>query len=353
MWINIRCLQLLKKHEELSLRFFHILCFFTCYIQYVDNSLQRGTAKWGRRRSIAIGVYLILLLLTSHSPSNASDPFPRLYISAELDKQILAAEALVMERRYAEARAVFDEMESDQPESALPSLGRLLILLAHSLEEGAPAAELEKGFASEFQKNQKAVRALESQETLDAWDHFLLGGAYGVRGLYEMERRRYLSAFVRGFKALRHFKEVQRLDPEIHDVYFATGIYKYFRSVKTRYFWFLPLIADQREEGLAEVRLALSRGHYAVPASKIALVVLAEKEGQLDEGARLAEQYLLEYPRCRLIQDALEKIRRRAATPAGDARIPGGVVRSLFLDFEESVDYKKVQFYPIHPIPIP
>ncbi len=309
----------------------------------------------GRRRSlIRTGLILILLLAASPPLCNGSERFPRPYISADLDGQILSAEALVMERRYGEARAVFNDIESRHPDSALPSLGRLLVFMTHSLEEGAPEAELEKGFKGEFRKNVKAVKALEKQETLSAWDHFLLGGSYGVRGLYELERHRYLAAFLHGLKALGHFKTVRRLDPEIHDVYFATGIYKYFRSVKTRYLWFLPLIEDQREAGVGEVRLALARGHFSVPACKIALVVLAEKEGKLDEGARLGEQYLLEYPRCRLIRDALEKIeRRRAADQAGPAGFRGDSVRGLFLDFGESVHYKKTRRYMKNPIPIP
>ncbi len=358
MWISLSRLQLLKNNRELSHHPAYIWCLSTCSIQYVDNLRERQRkierADGRRRKWIRIGVVLIFLLTAAPPSSNASGRFPLSYISAELDNRILAAEALVMDRRYAEARALFDEMEARQPEGVLPSLGRLLILMTRSLEAGAPEAELEQEFASEFRKNAKAVRALEREEMLSAWDHFLLGGAYGVRGLYEMERHRYLAAFLHGLKALAHFKEVQRLDPGIHDVYFATGIYKYFRSVKTRYLWFLPLIGDQREEGLGEVRLALAQGHYAVPASKIALVVLAEKEGKLDEGARLGEQYLLEYPRCRRIQDALEKIRRRrAAERSGDAVIPRGSVKSLFLDFGGSVDYKKMALYMKYPIPIP
>ncbi len=306
----------------------------------------------GRPGLIRIGFAMILAWAGFFSLSEASHQFPLPYISAELDGQILAAEALVMDRRYQEARALFDKMESLQPASVLPSLGRLLILMTHSLEQGAPKAALEEDFAAEFPKNTKAVKTLEKQEVLSAWDHFLLGGAYGVRGLYEMERHRYLAGFYHGFKALGHFKAAQRLDPQIHDVYFATGIYKYFRSVKTRYLWFLPLIADQREEGLGEVRLALARGHYSVPASKIALVVLAEKEGNLGEGARLGEQYLAEYPNCRLIRDALEKIeRRRAAVPTGDTLIRRGSVWSLLLDFGVSVDYKKTQLHMNNPIP--
>ncbi len=225
-----------------------------------------------------------------------------------------------MDRRYREAREVFDRMEQKDPDSLLPSMGRLLSLMVQSLEKEAPKDLLEKEFAAEFPKNQALLRKVERRGELNAWDHFLLGGSLGVRGLYELEHRRYFAAFMHGLKALSHINVVAKLDPEIHDVAFARGMYKYYRSVKTRYLWFLPFVGDQREEGLAEIRQALDAGHYAVPAAKIALVMLSEREKKDAEGIRLGREYLREYPNCKLIRDALETMEQRQPARAGMVR---------------------------------
>jgi len=188
-----------------------------------------------------------------------------------------------------------------------------------SLEEGAPKAELERRFAAEFPKNQALLKKMEGRESLNAWDHFLMGGSLGVRGLYELNQRRYFAAFLHGMRALSQIERAAALDPGIHDAAFATGLYKYYRSVKTRYLWFLPFFGDRRKEGLAEIRLALEKGHYAVPAAKIALVMLAEHDGRDAEGIRLGRKYLREYPNCKLIRDALETMEARTPERAGPA----------------------------------
>jgi tetratricopeptide (TPR) repeat protein len=255
--------------------------------------------------------FLSLLFCFQPVSANESAPFPGKYITPELDRTILAAETLVMERRYEEARDLFNGLEKKDQRSLLPSMGRLLILMARSFEKGESAGNLEKSFQVEFEKNRKILKKKKKSKNLNGWDHFLIGGSLGVRGLYELEQQDYFSAFMHGLSALSHFGEAQRQDPLIFDVYFSSGLYKYFRSVKTRYLWFLPLIRDQREEGLEEIRLALNKGYYAVPACKIALVFLAEKEGKDVEGIRMGEAFLEEYPDCLLIRDSLAEIYRR------------------------------------------
>lgn len=266
-------------------------------------------------------VPLLFLFFFHPLPAHGTEPFPFNYVSPEVDRTLLQAESLVMARRYDEGRALFDGLEREETESLLPSLGRLLILMAHYLEKNAAAEELEEGFRAEFGRNRRILKAAAKRGDLTAWDHFLMGGSLGVQGLYEMEHSRYLPAFLHGFAALSHFGEALRLDPEIEDIYFATGLFKYFRSVKTRYLWFLPLVRDQRKEGIAEIERALTNGHYARPACKIALVVLAEREGQYEKGARRGKVFLEEYPGCLLIREALARIYEKQGMSLAAARV--------------------------------
>ncbi|PIV83343.1 MAG: hypothetical protein CO150_09935 [Nitrospirae bacterium CG_4_9_14_3_um_filter_53_35] len=286
---------------------FKIWWLSTSYIQDVDNH----KASILFFRTFVFLLFFPLWGLVHVSPLHGAERFPLNYISPEQDRIILMAESLVMERRYDEAMGLFDQMEKEEPESILPSMGRLLILMAHSLEKGETFERIEKEILAEMKKNTRLLKKMKDQPDLTAWDHYIMGGSLGAQGLYELEHQRYVSAFMHGISALSHFKEARIMDPEIHDVDFATGLYKYFRSVKTRYLWFLPLIHDQRLEGIEEIRTALGKGHYAVPACKIALIALAEKEGRDLEGIKMGEAFLKEGPKCLLIRDPLAKIYRR------------------------------------------
>ncbi|MDX1765246.1 MAG: hypothetical protein R3231_13070 [bacterium] len=261
-------------------------------------------------------VTLSLLLLQAVS-ADGGQRFPLTYISPETDRSILKAEQLTMEGQYSEARAIFDGMEKENPGRLLPGMGRMILILVQFMEKESPKMQLEEAFRAEALKNRSRIDTLGKQDNLTPWEHFVLGGTLGAQGLFDLEQGRYFRAFTQGLKALSHFKAARRRDPEIKDVHFALGLYKYYRSVKTRYLWFLPLVRDQREEGIGEIKIALAEGHYAVPAGKIALVLLAEREGDDRAGIALGKTYLLEYPRCRLIRDAVVSMERRLEAPTG------------------------------------
>jgi tetratricopeptide (TPR) repeat protein len=306
MWTILPVLQPLNKIAVFRIIMFYILCLSTCFIQYVDKIFRLG--RWSRA---GFALVMVLFLTVQAASGAGNEKFPLKYIPAELDRAIRKAEQLVMERRYGEAESLFDELEREQAGRLLPSMGRLLVLLTHFLEQGAPAEELERRFQREVSRNRRVLKEMEVHETLNAWDHLLIGGSLGAQGLYELEHKNYFKAFIQGLKALSHLKKVQRLDPEVFDIHFAMGLYKYYRSVKTRYLWFLPMVSDQRQEGIEDIEMALVKGHYAVPGCKIALVLLAEKEGKNEQGIRLGEKYLMEYPKCKLIRDAVISMKGR------------------------------------------
>lgn len=316
MWITGPPVQGANNTTLFSPKSSHILCLFTSCLQYVDKlplSLA-GLTKW------LVPVIFVTLQVVQTAAVEGGEHFPFNYVSAATDRSILEAEQLVMERRYGEALSVFDEMEKRESQWLLPATGRLIIILVQFLEKDAPKITLERDFRAEVIRNRSRLEALEGRDDLTPWEHFLVGGTLGAQGLFDLEHGHYFRAFARGLKALSHFKAVQRGDPEIKDIHFAFGLYKYYRSVKTRYLWFLPLVRDQRKEGMAEIRLALSQGHYAVPGCKIALVLLAKKEGNDREGIALGKKYLLEYPRCKLIDDAVSSMERRLETVTGIGR---------------------------------
>ncbi len=310
MWITAAPVQGVNKTVLFLPNPSYILCLYTSYLQYVDKVV---VFLWGFQRWLT-PVLTLSLLLFQTAPADGGQAFPLKYVSPETDRAILEAEELVMQRRYGEARAVFDGMEKEHPDRLLPGMGRLILILAQFLEKEAPKALLEREFGAEVIRNRSRIEALDGRDDLTPWEHFVLGGTLGAQGLFDLEHGRYFKAFAQGLRALSHFKAAKRSDPGIKDVHFALGVYRYYRSVKTRYLWFLPLVRDEREEGIEEIRLALAEGHYAVPACKIALVLLAEKEGKDREGIALGKKYLLEYPRCKLIGDAVVSMERRLET---------------------------------------
>ena len=125
--------------------------------------------------------------------------------------------------------------------------------------------ELDPAFAASVER---AIRTTEdwtdrSPEDAEAW--FYLGGAYAARVQWRVLRNEKISAARDGKRIKQALEQALELDPGLDDAYFGIGMYKYYADVAPtaakilRFLLLLP--GGDREEGLAEMLRARSRGH--------------------------------------------------------------------------------------------
>ena len=109
MWIIIFVLQLNIIKGDYNITKFNMWCFYTSLIQYVDELKNSNFLS-----RLPIFLFFFLLFTFQALPVQGVEPFPLQYISSELDRNILKAESLVMDRRYEEARSLFDDLEKKE-----------------------------------------------------------------------------------------------------------------------------------------------------------------------------------------------------------------------------------------------
>jgi len=110
--------------------------------------------------------------------------------------------------------------------------------------------------------------------------HFYLGGSLGYRGIYRSFRGSWWGAFRDGGKAHSHLKKALELDSTLYDAYFGLGAYHYWKSVKSKLFWWLPFFGDERQKGIQETMHAIQKGKYAKEEAAYSLlrIYLEEKD---------------------------------------------------------------------------
>lgn len=115
---------------------------------------------------------------------------------------------------------------------------------------------------------ERAIRTTEawterSPQNAEAW--FYLGGAYAARVQWRVLRNEKVSAARDGKRIKQALEQALELDPGLNDAYFGIGMYKYYADVAptaARILRFLLLLpGGDREEGMAEMLRARSRGH--------------------------------------------------------------------------------------------
>jgi tetratricopeptide (TPR) repeat protein len=139
-------------------------------------------------------------------------------------------------------------------------------------------------YKADFEKNidlaiEKGYEKVEKDPN-SAIDHFYLGGSLGYRGIYRSFRGSWWGAFRDGGKAHSHLKQAVELDSTLYDAYFGLGAYHYWRSVKSKLFWWLPFFGDERKKGIQETMIAIQKGKYAKDEAAYSLlrIYLEEKD---------------------------------------------------------------------------
>jgi tetratricopeptide (TPR) repeat protein len=142
-------------------------------------------------------------------------------------------------------------------------------------------------YSDEFDKYLNlAIKTAEDRKkkgNLDAYDYLYLGGAIGFRGIHEALTGDWFDAFVDGLKGKGYLEKALKVDPQMYDVYYGLGSYHFWRSLKSRSFWWLPFIGDNRQKGIDMIMLAIEKGKYAKQDAELALVRIWVENKEYDK----------------------------------------------------------------------
>lgn len=157
-----------------------------------------------------------------------------------------------------------------------------------------------RAFENEFYRYvNEAIDKAESRIKVngeDAEAHFYLGGAYGYRGIDKTMVGNWLSAFLDGTRGVFHLQQSLSFNPKYYDAYYGLGAYHYWVSARSSLLWFLPFFADERAQGIEELRLASNKGSFARYEARASLVTVLMNEDRWDEALKEVEVLLEKFP---------------------------------------------------------
>lgn len=259
-----------------------------------------------KRRSLIliVGIPLSLSLFCLLLPARArgeplhEDDSLSLYVEWGLD--------FAYHEEYEDAMAMFRRAERLDPEGPIGPFFRAGLLEMRMVDYGIDEGE-EEFMALIEETVGRATGRLESDPG-DAWTHFFLGSAYGYRAAHQARKGRYLSALRDGMHAIGTLGRAVECDSTLYDAYLGLGGYHYLKTKLARFLTWLPFVADERERGIEEVRLAMEQGKYARVAAQDALVWFLVEEGRYDEAFEAVSDLVATYPESRTFAWSLAKV---------------------------------------------
>ncbi|MFQ6041440.1 MAG: tetratricopeptide repeat protein [Candidatus Poribacteria bacterium] len=126
--------------------------------------------------------------------------------------------------------------------------------------------------------------------------YMYFGNARGHRGVHRINQQKFFQGFIDGLKGASYLRKSIELDPTLYDAYYGTGIYQYWRSAKSKSFWFLPFIGDNRRKGIDEIKLSIQKGKHSEIEGKYALVSIYYNEKNYERAYQLNQQLCQLFP---------------------------------------------------------
>ena len=234
---------------------------------------------------------LIFFIISNHSIILASNN--------RLNELANKGMGLAYNMEFDEAIRIFDEMiqkDSEDAQGYFLKAGCYLWMFSINMNDeklGGKVKELS------LQTAAVAKEILNKDEdNIDAL--YYLGVAYGNLARYFGMTNSYLNGYWYAKKAKKYLKEVIQKDPECYDGYIGLGLYHYYADVMPKFIKvlsFLLGIEGDREKGLEELRLAVSKSDFTrIEAMYYLADIYLCFEKNYEEASILFEDLVKKYP---------------------------------------------------------
>jgi len=102
-----------------------------------------------------------------------------------------------------------------------------------------------------------------------------IGALYGLRALFNMRNRNWVTSYFAGRKAISNLEKSLKLDPTYYDAYFGLGIYEYFAGTLPSVIKILArvvAIKGNPQEGVEFLNVARTKAHFTSDSAKLILI---------------------------------------------------------------------------------
>ena len=202
---------------------------------------------------------------------------------------------------HAKAQAEFRALADQYPDNPIGPYGLTTALwweLTNEFDENNPA--LENDFLNAAQTTIKMTEnRLTSGADPDGVARLCRGGALGLVARWDALQGHWLAAYRKGKQAFTLQKEAIAANPDLYDAYLGPGIFHYYVAVLPAGIKTLArmVFGGSKEQGLEEIRLAMTHGQFSKTAARLFLVnIYTNNEKDPDTALALLREGRTDFP---------------------------------------------------------
>ncbi|HHS50752.1 MAG TPA: hypothetical protein ENN07_06505 [candidate division Zixibacteria bacterium] len=189
---------------------------------------------------------------------------------------ILEAIECRFDHRFARADSIIDSLAAEFPHDPAP-----LFLRGSNLYDEMMHRE---DYSEVSRMNAILDSAIFSARTntVDPWNLWIVGSALGYKAMAKIKLGKYLAGYGTSRDALGYLKLALDSPETRADAALGAGGYYYWASATIGFLRYLPLVSDNRDEGLDLLREAYDGSHFSRYAAGHAMVYIFINRNELD-----------------------------------------------------------------------
>ena len=236
------------------------------------------------------------------------------------------ASGFVLEGRYKEAEKAFDRFIDSCPDEPAGPLMKAAVVQYYSIDYN-DFSDLDEFFQL-LETAEKLARDKVKKNGNDVWAQFFLHSASILKAVWAVNTGNFIIGIINGKSGIHGMSDIVSANEDFYDAYLMIGSYKFWKSEAFNKFYWLPLIEDQRLQGIDEVKKALEMGKLISPLSSIVLnemLIIYNLELAINN----LEELVRIYPTCRLFRWQLGESLKKAGNYEKAVRVLTGIADEM------------------------
>ena len=271
------------------------------------------------KKKLLISLYIIAATVSIGGSASAGDA----PVFEEVYRDIAAC---LLSGDYPCAEALAERFSAEYPEEPAGPLFRASILQYAYVDYEDGSREDE--FSLLLDMTERLAQKKLARDADDQWARYFIFSAAGLRGARASLSGRLLYGIVKGRSGAQGMKRLIRENEQFYDAYLLAGGYTFWKSSATEPVFWLPLVKDDREKGIAEVTKAIEGGILTGPLSSTVLIEMLLAY-DCERAAELAGKLVSAYPSCRLFHWQLGEAYKLLERYEDAVRIFSGIAESM------------------------
>lgn len=243
-------------------------------------------------------IFVLLFLINNFL---SAQKFP----DAKVDSLLNNGISELINHDYVSAKNTFSFLNQNFPD--IP-FGKIYLAAIEIIKSYDFAEEFNEDFIEE--NLEEALRISDSlieKNDKNIWNFYFKAITAGYYAYYSALNEKWLDSFSYGLISVKNFDKCIEKDPDFYEAYIAAGNYKYWKSDKMSFLNWLPVIDDERSEGIFLLEKSVNNFSYNKYLAINSLSWIYINEERIEDAINIVKRGLMEYPSCRILKWSLAR----------------------------------------------